>query len=521
MTFKNNLLLSVLSVTLLLFGWEVDSLFFLLFIAFVPLFYIVYRNRHKRNGFLIYYLTFFLFFGLSNLDLFIEGFKTIALTSGLFILPAIWTLPFMLMQWVKERRSISYSILAFPFFYATLEVLNYYWEIAFPWHHLGLGLSSVSFFNKLFGLVGVEGVGLLISGFNASLFYFLIHYKNGKSLKRRLSRALPMIVLVAIILLSNTISFTTSEKKGVKIAVMHPSSQTYQKIESNTKSQFEYLKHTLERENFQAADILVCGESYLEDMNRFPLIVNELDSHPAIKALKQLSVKYQTPILAGAILVEMKYAETPPTFTSKMKSNGEYFDIYNGSVLISPSDTTAWRSKQKFVPITETYPFLSLFEFLFDNELINFQGQSSYGSSVNNDPYLLDDLTISPQICFENLFPTALKKRGVQHADLQILMSNDWSQSASIIKKQSSYAQASVNSFGVPLIFAAYNQNAFYHGFGQESSVKTKDYSVFKVNLQTKKTIYPAIMTFCHLFLSFSSILLLFLFNTKITKINE
>jgi apolipoprotein N-acyltransferase len=330
-----------------------------------------------------------------------------------------------------------------------------------------------------------------------------------------------MIVILVIILLSSTISFSASEKKEVKVAVLHPSSHTYQKLESNTKSQYEFLKHTLERENFQGADLLVCGESYLEDMNRFPLIVNELDSHPAIKALNQLSVQYQTPILSGAILVEMKYGKKPPTFTAKKKTDEEYFDIYNGSVLIRPSEPTAWRSKQKFVPITETYPFLSLFEFLFDNNIINFQGQSSYGSSVNNAPYLVGELTVSPQICFENLFPTALKKRGVQQADLQILMSNDWSQSASIIQKQSSYAQASVNSFGVPLVFASYNENAVYHGFDEASNLKRRDLSFFNVNLQTKNTIYPAIMPFYHLFFTFSSILFLILSYINVNKTNE
>lgn len=518
MTVKKNLLRPVLSAALLLLGWENDSLFFLLFVAFLPLFYVVKDNQSKKRSFLAYYLTFFLFFGLSNIDLFLEGFKTTALISGLIVLPAIWTLPFMLAKWTKERRSLSYSMLAFPFFYATLEVLNYYWEIAFPWHHLGLGFSEISFFDNLFGLVGSEGVGFLICGVNASVFYFLIHYKKVNKLKRKLRRALPLILLLLLLLISTLIRPSLSEKRAVKVAVLHPSSQTYQKLESDTKSQYEYLKQVLERENFQGADLLVCGESYLEDMNRFPLIVNELDSHPAIRVLKKLSVKYHTPIISGAILVELLYNDRAPTFTAKKKEQGVYFDIYNGSVLINPNDSTAWRSKQKFVPITEIYPFLSFFELLYDQKIIEFQGQSSYGTSDNNSPYELGDLTISPQICFENLFPTALKKRGVRDADLQLLLSNDWSLSGSIINKQSSYAQASVNSFGVPLIFAAYNQNAFFHGFEQERSVKTKDFSVFKVNLQTKKTIYPAMMTFYHLFLSFSSILFLILASIKVLE---
>lgn len=510
-----------LSVALLLFGWEVDALFFLLFVAFVPLFYVVHRNEHKRESFITYYLTFFLFFGLSNLDLFIEGFKTTALIFGLLILPAIWTLPFILMHWVKERRSISYAILSFPFFYASLEVLNYYWEIAFPWHHLGLGLSSVSFFNKLYGLVGVEGLGLLISGFNASLFYFMIHYKVAKNLKSKLIRAIPLLVILLIIILSTMIGDGITTKRKIKIAVLHPSTQTYLKLESNTKSQYEYINNTLEHENFQGADLLICGESFLEDMNRFPLIINELDSHPAIKALKELSVKYQTPILSGAILVEMKYAKTPPTFTSKKKSNGEFFDIYNGSVLIHPSDTTAWRSKQKFVPITEIYPFLSFFEFLFDKKIINFQGQSSYGSSVNMDPYQLNELTISPQICFENLFPNSLLKRGVEKSDLQVLMTNNWSNSSSIINKQSAYAKASVNSFGVPLIFAGFDSNVFYHGLQDSKKAQGENLSMFSFQLQSKRNLYPLVMHFYHLFLAVSSILLLTLSYTKSINPNE
>jgi len=362
-------------------------------------------------------------------------------------------------------------------------------------------------------------LSFLILFANVSIYYFWLNYKVKP--KNWILGAVPITLLLLLQLFLLSIKRESLENEQIKVAVLHPKSQIYKQIKSDTKGQYEYLKYELERNNFQGADLLVCGEGYLEDMNRFPLIVNELDSHPVIKALKELSIKYQTPILSGAILVEMKYAKTPPTFTAKKKSDGAYFDIYNGSVLISPLDTTAWRSKQKFVPITETFPFLSTFEFLYSKGLIDFQAEKSYGSSLNNEPYRIADLLISPQICFENLFPTALKTRGVQQADLQVLMSNDWSQSPSIIKKQAKYSRASVNSFGVPLVFAAYNQHAYYYGKNEQKAASKNSLSVFEFTLKNTKPIYPDLLTFYHLFYTVSSILFVILCNIKVANINE
>lgn len=510
---------SLLAVLILLLAWEVKALFFLLFVAFLPLLHIVQINQSFWKSFLSFYITFFLFFGFSNLDLFLEGYKTTALVVGLLILPAMWSLPFMLTKWSCKKTTFRFALFAFPFYYTTLEVLNYYWEIAFPWHHLGLALSGISFFEGLFGILGIEGLSFLILFANVSIYYFWLNYKV-KS-KSRILGAVPITLLLLLLLFLLSIKRESVNNEQIKVAVLHPKSQIYKQIKSDTKGQYEYLKYELERNNFQGADLLVCGEGYLEDMNRFPLIVNELDSHPAIKALKELSVKYQTPILSGAILVEMKYAKTPPTFTAKKKSDGAYFDIYNGSVLISPGDTTAWRSKQKFVPITETFPFLSTFEFLYSKGLIDFQAEKSYGSSLNNEPYRIADLLISPQICFENLFPTALKTRGVKQADLQVLMSNDWSQSPSIIKKQSKYSRASVNSFGVPLVFAAYNQHAYYYGQNEQQIASKNSLSVFEFKLKKTNFIYPDLLTFYHLFYAVSSILFVILFHLKVANINE
>jgi len=132
---------SLLAALILLLAWEVKALFFLLFVAFLPLLHIVQIKQSFWRSFLSFYIPFFLFFGFSNLDLFLEGFKTTALVVGLLTLPAIWSLPFLLSKWTYKKSSTTLMLLAFPFYYTALEVLNYYWEIAFPWHHLGLALS--------------------------------------------------------------------------------------------------------------------------------------------------------------------------------------------------------------------------------------------------------------------------------------------------------------------------------------------------------------------------------------------
>ncbi|MEQ9289849.1 MAG: apolipoprotein N-acyltransferase [Cyclobacteriaceae bacterium] len=474
------IVLSACTSLLLIFAWPPSSINFLLLIAFVPLLIVTFDEDGPQKVFLYFYFSLQLFLLEMHLPLLIEGRHIMPLVVGLIFVPAFWCCPILVSTLIKKRYGLEFALIAFPFLYVSQEIGQYYWDFAVTWFHLGLGLSNTPFLLGVNPYLGQEGGSLLVLLSNVSFYYLYIQHRENQL--RRI-HFLPISFFCLIVLFFNFIQPQKEAKTKADIAIFQPSSKENRAVENDLRGQYDLLENAIVQSGFKKADLLICPESYFFDMKKYPLIVNNLKQHLAIKKLMELSQKYETPIFAGAVLVEFYYTKDPPTASAKKRGQGDYYDIYNGSIFITPDGQVSWRTKQSLVPFTEIIPFHAFFNFLERNGLWPTRYIDTYGTVEFEGPYEYGKLKIAPAICFESLFPHVMASYIQKKANLQVVLSTDWTGSQSLNQQQQDGMLVDVYSFGRPLVFATLNQNSTITNRGKRTVFSHKDFDVKSVDI--------------------------------------
>jgi apolipoprotein N-acyltransferase len=510
-----SIFLPIGSAILLKLGWPQDGFSWIFLIAFIPVLRAVFTSKNGWQAFLIAYFFFFAFLLLYNIPLFGENNYPFALYTGLLIIPLFWSLPFLGTYLLFKFRSLLSALLFFPLLYVAQEVFQYHWEFSFVWHHLGIALSNNILFSSVYPYLGPEGVALLVLYVNCLVYLMVFPPPTTVKYSRIPGIALLSVILVSLILMK---SFTPHSVplKSLKIAFLQPTSTEYRRVERDLKNQIAFLRNQLQQSRFQGADLLVCPEAYLEELDQWPLIVNQLDSHPGVRELKKLSADYRTPILSGAVLVEVFDTTDFPSASAKEKSGGGYFEIYNGSIFIKPNGKVDWRSKQKLVPFTENLPFHGLINRFAGWGLFS-RKDATYGVDKNTANYEVDGLHFTTPICYEGLYPPTLARLIHPHTDFMVTLSNDWSGHASNLRTQQAYIHASSLSFGVPAIFSAFkNHCAIINKVGVEETT-AQIIASNSLPLENHTVFYPALQPFLSIFftIAFVAFLVTLLFSTR------
>lgn len=452
-----NIGLTLASSLLLIASWPPSSLNFLLFIAFVPVMIVIFEQKKVLHVIAFFYLCFQFFLLEMHWPLLIEGNHVMPLVVGFFLVPLFWSVPLIFSFLIKKKYNLTIALLLLPFFYVSQEVAQYYWDFAVTWFHLGLGLSKNPYFLGIYPYLGQEGGSFLIIATNAGMYYVYHQYMQHKLQKLDL---LPVLSISLILIISNIIKPKAINSGTADIAVFQPSSKQVEVNKDNLEAQINLLENALKESDFKKADLLVCAESYLFDMIKYPLIVNNLDQHSAIRRLMEISAKYQTPIFSGATLVRLYRSKYPPNASAKMKEPGVYFDIYNGSIFITPDNKVSWRTKQSLVPFVEIIPFHKFFNFLEKHHLWPTRYDRTYGTVAFEGPYKYGKLNVAPAICFESLFPQVMASYIQGEANLQVVLSTNWTESESLLMQQQDGMLVDARSFGIPLVFATLDQSS-------------------------------------------------------------
>lgn len=482
-----NIGLTLASSLLLIASWPPSSLNFLLFIAFVPVMIVIFEQKKVLHAVLYFYFSFQLFLLEMFFSLFTSEPYLVALILGLILVPIFWSIPFILSLFIQKKYGIAPALILFPFFYVCQEVAQYHWDFAMTWFHLGVGLSNSSYLLGIYPFLGQEGGTLLIVTANVCVYYLYLKF-NQKQLK--LFNAVPLVILILVVAGSNFIIPDTGKKETIKVAIFQPDKEKLEGIKDNLTGQIDLLESALKKSKFIESDLLICTESYFQDMKKYPLIVNSLEKHPAILRLMEISAKYQTPILSGATLVELFSSHKPPTLSAKLKEKGVYFDIYNGSIFITPNNKVSWRTKQKLVPFAESAPFYKLFNSLEKNNLWPSRYDKTYGTVAFDGPYNYGKLKIAPAICFESTFPHVISSYIKEKTNLITVLSTGWASSEKLQKQQEDGILINAKSFGKSIVFATLNQKSVITDDEGIKKFSTQQIDVQSIAINSNHTTY-------------------------------
>ena len=377
-----NLILFLLSLMLLYFSFPAThwSNYLLIWIAFVPLLFLLLKISNHKTRFLVswffFQLFFILLFRINPFNLETCFYQPGNLWGTLFLVLSI-PLPYAIVIFVMtlfSRKPLLQTAL-----FTLTEMIIFQHVLSYPM------AAAVTQFNNLYllqlcSITGIYGLSFLIIFFNTSLFASLFHRNKSSFLYLTVSLLLITIALGYGFLHINSSSDQT--KKTYSLALIQPNHSWMFAIMAQQnqviKDQYlnNYLKMTKQAIEEDQPNLVIWPEGAVKTTS-----ASEIAKH---------FKEWHQDVIFGGFSIDHK--------TKKIQNS-----IYLYS---ADKDSLSLYSKEKLTPF-------------FESGLFN--------PKKDNHPLLLNNkkLSIGPLVCFEALFSQIARKHVAQGANLLICHSDD------------------------------------------------------------------------------------------------
>jgi apolipoprotein N-acyltransferase len=402
---SRNLGLSLAGGLLLGLPWSVTPLFFIIFIAWVPLLLLEEETRDHPNRYVLFNYAF-------------VGFLVWNILGTWWIIQAQWlgAISIMLANALVQAlvfgstsrvRTILNIPLLFPFLMIWMGYEHFHesWDLAWPWLNLGNALATAPKLIQWFEYTGVRGGTLWIILINFAIFKVFDTYR-----KRGLGSIFPMgAVSVLLVFIPALVSYQIfdrfrAEGETVTVALIQPNLDPY-------TEKFLPERQALHLEEFfRAADSICDGET---DFLVGPetLIVQQIDERnphtsPHYRRLLDFQAKYPRLNCLVGVHSYQKVGEHVPPGSRFNQEEGYFYEAFNTALFLSPGSAAQFYHKTKLVPLFERMPFVQYAGFLgkYSLELGGYSG--TYSLRQETGAFVAPDTSfgILPVVCFESAF---------------------------------------------------------------------------------------------------------------------
>lgn len=421
---KNKIILlslSILSGIALWLSWYPTSITFLIFFAFIPLFFIseTIVSSSMRHPFwkgVGYSFPAFLIWNAATTwwiwNSTAEGSLAAFILNALFmsIIFGFWT----------HYRTRRHILIPHPVLFITLwmsfELLHLHWDLQWPWLNLGNVFAPCTQYIQWYSITGTFGGTLWILLLNFLIFGIIKSAKENKqAMKRKIIITLALFlipVLSSVLIFSN---YKIAEKDGVEAVVVQPNTDPYaeQFLLGNDDFVLRIIESALPKITDSTA-IILTPESSIHRTVIENLLVSrkfspENPNYYGITLFDSLFQIYpKINVIAGISTV--KFYDHPATITAQDNGNGTYMDVFNTAMSYNRNGAVDFYHKSHLVPGVEKMPFAKVLHAIgFDNVVINLGGpRSPLGTDTLSRPLIASadrsDLKIGVPICYESVF---------------------------------------------------------------------------------------------------------------------
>ena len=394
---------------LLAAAWPPLPVTFLIFLAFIPLFFLLERNL-SRLSFLGWCFVAMLVWNSATTWWIWNstGPGTVAaiLANSMFML-----LPWLALYNVHKRLGSNYSYWAFMACWITFEYIHLNWELSWPWLTLGNVFAAQPEWVQWYQFTGTSGGSLWILIINIVLFKQLISVgSNRKLLIRSLVwfMAAAIGIPLAISFMVRTFNMRLDSREtgisGKKVVVVQPNIDPYMKFSEGTQQEQLARLITLSE---SACDNNTALVVWPETAINMPNGILE-DSIRKIRALTPiwefLKRNPQLKLYSGIESYRL-YREAEKTeYSRKIQGTETWYDSYNTAAILDSNGIVASYHKSKLVPGVEALPsFLNFMGNWFEQF-----GGTTGGYARQKERTVLTDASsgfaIAPAICYESIY---------------------------------------------------------------------------------------------------------------------
>ncbi len=390
---------------------------FLIFLAFIPIFFII--DKAKRSTFFVFLAT-LIFNALTTW--WIWNSTDVGSVAAIVANSVLMCVPIIGYKKTKQYFGKIQSYIAFVSWWMLFEYIHLNWQLSWPWLSLGNVFASSIKTVQWYQYTGIAGGTLWILVINILLKEIVDFYIKNSRIHFKLSALVVFILVVPI-----TFSYYLFNKENkqptanIKVLIIQPNIDPYLKFDaSNTASQIQQLL-TLSQQNLDTATTLIVWpetalssatwQNEIRSNSFYTPIFNFLESHPKVSILTGIeTLKY--------------YGTTKATATARKANDGSYYDVFNTAMLLHHNAPIELYNKSKLVPGVESMPtFLNFLAPVFEQ----FGGTTGgYGISDSSAVFKISpNVSVDPVICYESIYGDYVSSSIKKGANLTAIITND------------------------------------------------------------------------------------------------
>lgn len=421
-------ILSTLSGILLYAGFPDASATPLLFLAFIPLLYMVERIiEDGEKGWVVFRYSYSAFLVWNILTTFWVANTSFIPSIVAFTLNSLFmTIPFMCYYHFRKRFKLNVSLVAFAAFWISWEMIHLRWEISWPWLTLGNAFSSRSLWVQWYEYTGHLGGSVWVLAMNALIFKVINSVRKGGQIQPT-SLLYPGLLLMGPMFASFFIFFGYQDKGApVNICVVQPNYEPhYEKFTVPGREQLKEFVKLVESTATDTTDYIIFPETSFGLVN-----IDALDEDVKMNSLYNMLDSFPRASLVTGLVSYKLYAEKEEGVDNlreiRERNGMNYMQIQNSAVeMRDRNEAYGVHIKGKLVPGAEIFPYSKLLFFL--EPIVKKAGGSTAGHARSKNPTVLSGgvANVGPAICYESIYGYWMRKFVQNGADLLFVVTND------------------------------------------------------------------------------------------------
>jgi len=438
----------ILSILFLSLVWPAIDLNFLVFFAYVPVL-LQMRSMQQQGkatrkfGWWIFSLQ--LISSAIN-TLWISNATSLGTIASSLVYAGIFTIPFVLsykLASAKGNVNNKYGLLILVLAWISIDYLQLYWDLYWPWFHLGNAFANSPNLVQWYEYTGVFGGTLWVWLVNIVVYKLWISWDHASTINQKIWTIFRKgLVYVGLPIACSFWVKGNYELNGLdyKVGIYQPNYHSFGKYDIPLSRQLETFKKSIDSTTYLGLDLYVCPETFIHQH----LEEKAMNDHYLIQRIQRYLPDSNTAILTGLNsfrkFLPSELNEPRPT---ARHYRGNLVEMYNAAFLVDKSHSSKVYHKSKLVAGVEMIPFENFLVPLLGNLSLDFGGEvGSLGRSKYPEIIKHREAKIAPIICFESIFGDYVSAFVQNGANLICIVTNDswWGDTAGY-KQHLAYAR--------------------------------------------------------------------------------
>ena len=445
MKFVKHILACLLSVVLFFISWPPNSVPGFIFVALVPLLWLIFNFDHPKRRYATWVLFGYLFFAFFCINFSLTSWLMNAhWGGGLFASifnASLMSIVFVLVYKLKNKMGDKHAYIGFSILWLAFEYLHLNWEMTWPWMSLGNVFAEKTSWIQWYEYTGVLGGSLWVLLLNTLVYFSLTKVSSKRGFVKPI--VFTLVFLFVPLWQSTQIAsdFKISFETEVDVVIVQPNFEPhFEKFRVSQDIQLQRVEGLLDSVWKTNPDLIVLPETFITDW----IWESRIGNSPVIKRMKSWLKKHpQTQILTGASTGRVLSETESLKSTARLSQGGTFYEVFNTALLISATAPVQIFHKSKLVPGAEMTPFSLVLKPLFEMfpiELGGTIGNFGVNDSIFNFQSHVGDL--APMICYESVFGAYVSAFVNKGANWICIITNDgWWEDTYGHKQHNAYAR--------------------------------------------------------------------------------